>query len=163
MEGQEEAGWDELPTEVLTHIFSYADPVAVLRSGSVSHHWRDVATSEFVWKARNLKLIYVDLTFGGLQTVCNSCLGGKRPKHKGTCRTWKEYCLRAYRSYHNMVTKGGALVGILNWACTCGHHALLSKLLRFHLSYPLSLSISYFLPPPPHKICPQQIDPQPTE
>jgi len=50
---------DALPAEVLAHIFSFADPVLVLHSEIVSHSWRDVSTSDLVWKVS--LLIYLIL------------------------------------------------------------------------------------------------------
>jgi len=41
---------DDLPTEVMMHIFSYADPIALLHSESVSRRWRDIATSDLCWQ-----------------------------------------------------------------------------------------------------------------
>ena len=102
---------DDIPTEVMMHIFSFVYPVGVLRSESVSHRWRDIVTSDLVWKAVHMRWF-----------------GGKRAKHKETI-TWKVHCLRSLRSYLQN-TRDTTPYDTLGWACACGHHVVLAKILR---------------------------------
>ena len=55
--------------------------------------------------------------------------GRQRTKRKETI-SWKVLCLRAFRAYHRMVLEKANPFEILCWACVCGHHVVLSKVLR---------------------------------
>jgi len=103
---------DDIPTEIMMYIFAFVDPVGVLRSEIVSHRWREIATSDLVWKAVHMRWF-----------------GGKRAKHKEAI-TWKQHCLRTFRTFRKMGLENATPYNILCWACTCGHHVILSKVLR---------------------------------
>ena len=111
----------------------------MLRSESVSHHWREVATLEFAWKARNWKLSSVDLTVPDFRQCATV---GLEESHPSTREAMSSRISILSQNGH----AGMRLVGILSWACACGHHALLSKLLRYfiiHLHF--SLPLMFFL------------------
>lgn len=44
----------DLPPEVVSHIFAFAQPASLFSAERVCHSWREIASSEYAWKVRVL-------------------------------------------------------------------------------------------------------------
>jgi len=45
----------DVPDEVLVHICSFLDPFGLVRAEIVCHRWRNIVSSDILWKVISLK------------------------------------------------------------------------------------------------------------
>ncbi|ELR19139.1 Ankyrin repeatcontaining protein [Acanthamoeba castellanii str. Neff] len=140
-----------LPVEVAQHVLAFLEPLDLLHASQVCAGWHQLAADEWVWERVHHH------TFGGPLVTATPKKAKTKKKTNSThssqdedederkeveaaarrrakeyearSKTWRGACLIAAR---HVETRNDHPAALARWACGCGHHRLLARLLGDH-------------------------------